>query len=125
MDIVNIVEGVITKAITSYSEKASIDRRKTQLSLFIGDEGKAECKMLVNYQATNEVKIKSILGMYSLMYNQVDKIIVNSLKKFAKEYNVSDYQVLSVFWLKEGELIGWIYCNGEAKKKIKIEEFIT
>jgi hypothetical protein len=126
MEVVDIVKGVITKQITSYAEKTTIDRRKVQLSLFIdSSSNKAEGKMLVNYQVSDSVKIKNILGFYSLMYSLVDTTICNSLKRFAKEYNVSDYEVFVLFWLKDGNLEGWIYSNGQAKKKIAIEDILV
>jgi len=125
MEVVEIVKGVILKQITSYAEKATVDRRKVQLSLIIGEEGKAEAKMLVNYQVADEVKIKSILGFYSLMYGLVDSTICKSLKKFAAEYNVSEYDVFATFWLDKGDLTGWIYVNDEAKKKIAIEDILV
>ena len=127
MEVTEIVKGVITKAITFYAEKAAIDRRKVQLSLFVdaNNNNNAGSKILVNYQFADDLKIKSMLGFYSLMYGVVNSTICKSIERYAVEFSVTPYNILAMFWLNNGALDGWIYVNGEAKKKINIEDIIT
>jgi len=124
MDIVNIVVGVIEKAINSYSIRKGIDSNSVQISLFLETNGNTGVKFLENYRVAEDARLSSLLGSYSIMRGVVGSKISGSLKKFAKQTEISDYEISAMLFYKDGKIICWLYGKGQPIKEIKVEDIV-